>query len=142
MNRICVATASVLAAVLLAPAAPAAVKIVKVSYDSPGSDYGSNASLNDEWIRLKNTGSHSRQLRGWKISDIAGHAYRFGSFRLRAGRTVSLHTGSGSDSRKHVYWDSGWYIWNNDGDTARLKKPSGKTADTCRWSGSGSIAYC
>jgi hypothetical protein len=142
MRRITIAAAGLFAAVLLVPAAPAAIKIVKVYYDSPGSDYGSNASLNNEWIRLKNTGSHSRQLRDWKIKDTAGHTYWFNSLRLRPGRTVTVHTGSGSDSRRHVYWDSGWYIWNNDGDKARLKKPSGKTVDSCSWSGSDSIAYC
>jgi hypothetical protein len=34
----------------------AAVKIDRVQYDSPGSDTGSNTSLNAEYVVIKNTG--------------------------------------------------------------------------------------
>jgi hypothetical protein len=30
-----------------------------------------------------------------------------------------------------------WLRWNNDGDTATLRDSSGKTVDTCTYSGSG-----
>jgi lamin tail-like protein len=86
--------------------ASAAVRITKVQYDSPGTDYGSNSSLNAEWVRIKNTGSKKKSLDGWKLRDKAGHVYRFNDFRLGAGKWVKVHTGSGSDSKYHLYQDS------------------------------------
>ncbi|HEY3014600.1 MAG TPA: lamin tail domain-containing protein [Nocardioides sp.] len=118
------------------------VRFSKVSYNSPGSDTGSNASLNAEWARITNHSSSARSLTGWTVRDLAGHVYRFGTFTLRAGASVRLHTGHGSNTRTDVYWRQSWYIWNNTGDKAILKKPSGTTVDTCRWDGSGSVALC
>jgi hypothetical protein len=115
--------------------ASAAIRISKVQYDSPGSDYGSNSSLKAEWVKIKNTGGKAKSLSGWTLRDKAGHVYNFGSFKLKAGRTVTVHTGSGSDSAKHLYQDSGAYIWNNDGDTAKLKNDNGKLIDKCSWAG-------
>jgi hypothetical protein len=76
----------------LAPVAAGAIKIDKIYFDSPGSDGGSNPSLNAEWIRLKNTGPSGRSLTNWTIRDKAGHVYRFGTYRLGAGKTVMVHT--------------------------------------------------
>ena len=72
-------------AAVCALSAGAAIKITKVYYDSPGSDYGSNSSLNAEWVRIKNTGSSARQLQGWTVRDTSSHVYRFGALRLGAG---------------------------------------------------------
>jgi len=128
------------------PASPAyasgGVHFTKVSFDSPGSDTGSNLSLNAEWARVTNSSSTARNLNGWTVRDIAGHVYRFGAFTLRPGKSVRLHTGHGSNTRTDVYWRQSWYVWNNDGDKAILKNSSGTKVDTCRWSGSGSVASC
>jgi hypothetical protein len=135
--RSAVAVLSALAVVVLAaPAASAAIRITRINYDSPGRDTRSNASLNAEWICLENTGGSTRQLRGWTISDAARHVYRFQRFRLRAGRTVTIHTGDGTDTAANLYWGSGNYIWNNDGDTARLRRPNGRLADSCHYDNS------
>jgi hypothetical protein len=142
LNRIIVALACALTFLAIVPAAPGAIRITRVYFDSPGSDYGSNSSLNHEWIRLRNTGSRARSLTGWKIRDTGGHVYRFGQFRLRAGRSVTVHTGSGSNTGRHHYWGQGWYVWNNDGDTARLRKRNGTLVDTCSFSGTGSSTAC
>jgi hypothetical protein len=124
-----------MAVVLVLPAnALAAVRITKVQYDSPGSDTGSKSSLNAEWVKIKNKGSKGVSLSGWTLRDTAGHVYSFGSFKLKAGRTVTVHTGKGSNGSKHRYWGSGAYIWNNDGDTAKLKKGT-KLKDKCKWAG-------
>jgi Lamin Tail Domain len=124
-----------MAVVLVLPAnALAAVRITKVQYDSPGSDTGSKSSLNAEWVKIKNKGSKAVSLSGWTLRDTAGHVYSFGSFKLKAGRTVTVHTGKGSNGSKHRYWGSGAYIWNNDGDTAKLKKGT-KLKDKCKWAG-------
>jgi len=120
----------------LAPAASSAIKFGKIHYNSPGSDSGSNASLNGEWITIKNTGNSVRSLTGWTVRDKAGHVYRFGTFRLGAHKTVKLHTGKGSNRPLHRYWGSSGYIWNNDKDTARLRNANGGLVDTCSYNAS------
>jgi hypothetical protein len=71
------------------------------------------------------------------LRDAAGHVYRFGSFKLGPAGTVRVHTGHGSDTHKNLYWGSGAYIWNNDGDTATLKRRNGTVADRCHYSDPG-----
>jgi hypothetical protein len=110
---------------MTAASAGAVVRIDRIQYDSSGPDDGSNTSLNAEWIRLENTGSKAVKLKGWSIRDAAGHVYRFGTFSLFAHNLVTIHTGHGSNSSHHRYWGSGSYIWNNDGDTATLKRANG-----------------
>lgn len=133
--------AGVVAGPVPAPAAQG-VRIYKIYFDSPGSDTGSNSSLNAEYVELKNTGSSSVRLSGWTIRDRADHVYRFGTFTLRAGKRVKVHTGSGQKDSDDVFWGSGWYIWNNNGDKAWLKNSGGSTVDTCEYGGSGSSVMC
>jgi hypothetical protein len=142
LKRITIAVVCGLAMLSLIPTAPAAIKITKIYFDSPGADTGSNTSLNAEWIRLKNTGSRGRYLTGWTIRDTSGHVYRFGTYRLRAGYTVTVHTGRGTNTRRNRYWRSDGYIWNNDGDTAKLKNRVGTLIDRCHYSGAGSYKIC
>jgi hypothetical protein len=111
-------------------------------YNSPGSDTGSNASLNAEWIRVTNHGNRTRTMTGWTIRDAAGHVYRFPKFRLRPGSSVRLHTGKGQNTRRNLYWGSGWYIWNNTGDKALLKNRAGVRIDVCRWGNGPGFASC
>ena len=133
----------IVVAAALVSAAPAAIKIAKIRFDPPGADTGSNSSLNAEWIILRNTGNSRKAVGGWRIRDRAGHVYVFpAGARIGAGDTVKIHTGNGSDSAHHRYWDQDNYVWNNDGDRATLKKPNGRVADTCSYSGSGSSKVC
>jgi Lamin Tail Domain len=135
--RILVALAAALTAVsLVVPAASGAIRITRIYYNSPGADTGSNASLNAEWIRIRNTGSTGRWLTNWRIRDASGHTYRFGSYKLRAGRAVTIHTGNGTNTARHRYWRSGNYIWNNTSDTARLRRPNGALVDVCHYNNS------
>jgi hypothetical protein len=55
---------------------------------------------------------------------------------------VTVHTGRGSATSTHRYYNKTWYVWNNTGDTAYLKNASGTTVDTCAWSGGGTAKYC
>lgn len=128
---------------LAAPAEAAGpIKIHKVYFDSPGSDNGSNFSLNNEYVVLKNTGSSARKLTGWSVRDDTGYTYRFGSYTLGAGKYVTIHTGDGDSTQRHRYWGREWYVWNNAGDTARLHRADGTRVDTCTWNGSGSSKLC
>lgn len=130
--------------VLAAPAASAAsaVRISYVYYNSPGSDTGSNTSLNAEYVRIKNFSSTNRSLTGWTLRDKTGYTYRFPTFTLKAGATVTVRTGKGTASSTTRYYNRTWYVWNNSGDTAYLRNASGTTVDTCSWSGGGSTITC
>jgi Lamin Tail Domain len=113
-KRIALVIASALVALVLplASSAQAATypQFGKVQYDSPGSDTGSNTSLNAEYITIKNTSSSRLSLTGYTVHDAAGHSYTFGTFHLSAGKTVYLHTGTGTDTWQHRYWGQDWYV--------------------------------
>ena len=68
-----VAAASILTA-LPAQAAPATVYIYKVYFDSPGSDRGSNTSLNAEYVVIRNGDDVSHSVSGWTVRDRAATA--------------------------------------------------------------------
>lgn len=119
------------------------VQVHRIYYNSPGSDTGSNTSLNAEWIQLKNGCTSGKSLSGWKIKDVAGHTYTFGTYTLRAGSSVKVHTGKGTNTSADRYWGKAWYVWNNTGDTAYLRNSAGTLMDKCVYSGSSAgYAYC
>ena len=137
------AIAATAVGLLAVPAdAASAVQIHRVYYNSPGTDTGSNASLNGEWVQLFNTSSTSRQLRNYTLKDRSGHTYTFGGFTLGGRKSVYVHTGKGSNTATNRYWGLGWYVWNNTGDTAYLRYPSGTLADSCSWGSTGDSKYC
>ncbi|MPY77889.1 MAG: lamin tail domain-containing protein [Actinophytocola sp.] len=134
-----------LAGVLATPTAQAAggIVIYKANYDSPGSDDGSNASLNAEYIVLKNNTNKTRTITGWKLRDAQGHVYKFPRTKIKPGKRMRVHTGKGTNDRNDRYWRREWYVWNNDGDTAKLRRKNGTLADKCAWSSSGDgYKYC
>ncbi|MDG4825768.1 lamin tail domain-containing protein [Asanoa sp. WMMD1127] len=110
------------------------VQIAAIQYDSPGRDTGTNASRNAEWISLVNNGRRAVNLRGYTISDRANHVYRFGNVWIQGdGGRLVVHTGFGQDEGRQLFWDSRSYIWNNNGDTATLSGPRGRTLDSCTY---------
>jgi lamin tail-like protein len=128
------ALAGVAIAPLQAQAATGSVHLYKIYYDSPGTDKRSAASLNAEYVQVKNTTSKSVSLKGWTLTDAAKHKYTFGTFTLAKGKTVTIRTGKGKNSSTTRYQGSGNYIWNNDKDTATLRKPgTSKAIDTCSY---------
>ena len=136
----CLACFALALTAMPAEAAPA-VRFTKVQYNSPGNDTGSNYSLNAEWVRITNHRSTDRVLTGWTIKDKAGFVYTFPTFTLKAGASVRVHTGSGTDSKTDLYWDRTWYVWNNTGDTAYLRTTS-VTHDSCSWGAGSGVKYC
>jgi hypothetical protein len=126
---------SAVASTAHASAATPSLRFHGAQYDSPGSDTGSNTSRNAEWVSLVNNGSKAVNLNGYTVRDKAGKVYRFGNVTIPGkGGRLWLHTGSGRNTSSNQYWNSGRYIWNNDGDTAYLRNPKGSTVDTCSWS--------
>jgi hypothetical protein len=140
-----IAVASILIATP-AQAAPATVYIYKVYFDSPGTDRGSNSSLNAEYVVIRNGDNVSHSISGWTVRDKAGHVYKFGSLRLGAGKQAIIHTGDGTSyttsASRHLYWGREWYVWNNTGDKVILRRADGSLKDTSSYSGAGSVKYC
>jgi Lamin Tail Domain len=125
---------------------PGDIQFTKVVYNSHGADTGSNTSLNGEYVRLTNKTTRTIDLTNWTVRDAAGHIYRISSTELlRAGKTLYLHTGKGTDGRPdsaHRYWNRTGYIWNNGGDTAILRTGTNRTIDSCTWGAGSGTTYC
>jgi hypothetical protein len=119
------------------------VEIKEIQFNSPGSDNGSNSSLNHEWVVIRNTSDHAIKLTGWTLRESRdGYVYEFPNFRLKAGHKVTVYTGSGNDTQYKLYWDRDDYAWNNKRDKAALKNRAGDVIDTCSYSGGGKITEC
>jgi len=125
-----------------AASAAAAISVDWIRYDTLGVDDGSNANLNQERIRIVNTGKDARALRGWTIHDSDHTVFYFPRLRLEGGEGVTIHTGTGDDTRRHLYWDLTIYVWDNDGDAARLYDRRMREADSCSYTGGGIAAPC
>lgn len=109
------------------------VTIHHVWFDSPGSDNRSNASLNGEWVQIKNTSRSAVSLKGWILKDVSNHRYTFKNIKIGAGKYIKVHTGKGTDTASNTYQGRGAYVWNNTSDTATLTKSNGSKVDTCSW---------
>jgi hypothetical protein len=133
------ATAAVLLAgtAVLAPlTADAAITAVLsgIQYDPPGTDVRTNAQLNNEFITVRNISTRPINLSGFRILDVANHVFVFPRGYVLPGRsTVIVRTGKNRNRALTLYWNSGNYIWNNTGDTARFQTSAGKTIDTCTY---------
>ena len=141
-RRVLVALVAIVAMLTLtatAADASTAVKISKIHYAQTGT------SLNTEYIVFKNTTAKSRSIGGWKIISAPStdnQYYVFPKTTIPAGGTVTLYTGSGTNSPGKRYWHASGPRWNNGGDKAVLKNGSGTTVDTCQYAGGGTTAYC
>jgi hypothetical protein len=104
------AVAAAAALAVLVPAVPAqatalpAVQIMKVYYDSPGSDLRSNASLNGEYMTIRNTTRRAIDLAGWTLRDKTGYQYAFTDDQLLgAGKKLTIRTGQGQSGTRTAY---------------------------------------
>ncbi|QPV63049.1 lamin tail domain-containing protein [Halosimplex litoreum] len=94
--------------------------VERVHADAAGNDHDNR---DDEFVVFGNDGEGRLELGGWTVSDEAGHAYAFPTdFSLGAGETVTLRTGSGTDTAETLYWGSDSAIWNNGGDTVVVER--------------------
>ncbi|WP_084962739.1 lamin tail domain-containing protein [Thermoactinospora rubra] len=131
------AVAAVLWASPAAQAATPAVQITRIHYDSPGSDRGGNKSVNGEYIVILNTTRKPIGLEGWTIRDKTGFVYEFGPDVVLGGKKkLVLRSGQGDDGASTVYWGRRWYVWNNDKDTAYLRRADGRLVDKCAYDSS------
>jgi hypothetical protein len=136
-----VAAATTMTALAPAPAeAASSVRIYRIYYNSPGSDTRTNTSLNAEYVQIKNYSSTAKYVTGWTVKDRTGYTYTFPTTKIAAGATVVLHTGKGTNSGAHRYWQRGSYVWNNDTDTAYLRTSSGTLVSSCAYN-NATVAY-
>jgi hypothetical protein len=137
------AVASVMAAAVIggatpgfAPSAVDAASCVRFSgsnWDAPGDD-NYMPQLNEEWVRIRNSCATAQSIGGWKIHDLnQNHVYRFASgVTIGAGKTITLHSGRGTNSAAHRYWGYSYgAVWNNSGpERATLKNSAGTVLST------------
>ena len=109
---------------------PISVVISEAHYDTEGNDW---YNLNDEYIIIGNLGGTVASLTGWQLVDLVGHTFIFPEFSLYPGGTVTVHTGSGTNTVTALYWGSGSPIWNNDHDTAYLYDQNMNLIDKKSW---------
>jgi hypothetical protein len=132
------ATAALATPALAASARPAAVRspvaIHEIFYNSPGSDRGSNASLDAEFVDLHNSSASPVTLTRWTLRDAANHVYTFGTYRLGPHADVRIHTGRGANTQVNLHWKKSWYIWNNNGDKATLENAGRTVMSACSYS--------
>ena len=74
------------------------------------------------------------------MRDAAGHVYKFPTYKIAPGARVYVHTGKGTNTTSHKYWGRSWYVWNNTGDKATLRRADGVWIDSCS-STSGGLGY-
>ncbi|GAB6100667.1 hypothetical protein JCM16358_25460 [Halanaerocella petrolearia] len=79
-------------------------------------------SLEDEVVEIMNQGSNKVDISGWKlVSTRGGQVFYFPAGTIIEGestiRVVSGPTATAGEDK--LVWDD-WYIWNNDGDGAKL----------------------
>ena len=102
----------------------AAVEVAEINADADGDD---RENLTGEYVTFENTGDEPIDLSGWTVEDEAARSYEFPQgFALDPGATVTLRSGSGTDTDTELYWGSGSPIWNNDGDTVILTTDDGE----------------
>ena len=145
MRRIIVlgmAIAGLVLAVQLPAQASARMQFGEIFYNSPGSDRGGATSLNQEWVQLHNTSGARITMTGWTLRDAANHVFRFPAFTIKPHAYVKINTGPGRNTQTDLYWGSGWYIWNNTGDTAILRDNHGRQLDKCTYPGTSDPVFC
>ena len=85
----------------------------------------------DESIRITNAGGSIGDLRNWRVLSVVGsQSYRFSSYTLIPGESVTVHSGpdAPSSGSGRLRWTTS-YIWNNNDDEAELIDPQGNTVD-------------
>jgi hypothetical protein len=130
---------------VLVSAAPAfgAIRILRIEYNPPGPNTGTNRNVNKEFVILENRGSRRINFSGWRLRDRRPNRYRFDdAFTLGPGKRVRVHTGRGDDDRNDLYWGLDSYIWGDREDTAILTKRHGEPEDRCQYHGRDEFTTC
>jgi hypothetical protein len=95
----------------------------------------------DEWVRITNSGSTTKNLKNWDILSVIGtEVYTFAEdYLLRPGASVYVHSGPDATLAPptHLRWTTG-YIWSDSlFEEARLLDPFTAQVGTSLFCGSG-----
>ncbi|MDD3565933.1 MAG: lamin tail domain-containing protein, partial [Methanothrix sp.] len=99
------------------------------SWSGGGPIYIRDINFADEWVEIANRGDDVVNMTGWNLSDDDGHGWPFPYFVLCPGRSVRVHTFSGTDTGTDLFMNMDGPIWNDDGDCAILKDANGNLVD-------------
>jgi len=87
-----------------------------------------SGALADEYVELTNDGDAALDMSGYVLSDAEGWEFYFpDGFTLDAGDRVRVHTGDGEWTATDLYWDVDEPVWDDDGDTVRVRDADGNT---------------
>jgi len=95
--------------------AASCVRFAGGRFDAPGNDNYAQY-LNGEYVKFKNYCASSKLLTGWRIHDYGKkHTFYMPSgFRIGAGVTVTLYSGTGTRTSTKLYWNRSYgAVWNN-----------------------------
>ncbi|MFC1922995.1 lamin tail domain-containing protein [Chloroflexota bacterium] len=99
--------------------------------------YQPTKSLLDEVVSIKNLGSSSEELDGWRLSSERGYKFDImGEFTLPAGATVKVWTKPGDNNSTNIFMNRTTQFWKDNQDCAYLKdnsEPTRKTIDKICW---------
>jgi len=98
------------------------IGIYQFRYNAYGND---NENLNGEYVIFRNKCTYPVDVTGWTVQDSRETAYMFGELIVDPKTTLTLYTGSGTDTTEEVYWDRIHAVWNNDGDTLLMFDAAG-----------------
>jgi hypothetical protein len=83
---------------------------------------------------IRNTTRSPIKLAGWTLTDKTGYRYAFRPTQvLAAGKQLTIRTGKGTSGTSTAYWERGAYVWNNDTDSAYMRRADGKLVDSCSY---------
>ena len=100
-----------------------ALAVATIHADAEGDD---RENLNDEYVVFENAGTETLDLSEWTVEDEAGKRYAIpDGVTLAPGETLTLRTGSGTDTGDELYWGAGSPVWNNGGDTVMIANATG-----------------
>ena len=100
-------------------------EIADINADAEGDD---RENLNGEYVTFENTGEQSLDISGWMLEDASGRSYTVpDGVTVDPQATITVRTGSGTNSDTDLYWGSGSPIWNNGGDTIIVQNADGNT---------------
>jgi len=82
--------------------------------------------LDNEIVGIKNTGTTSVNLSGWKLVSVQGNqTYTFDNITIGAGKTIYITSGpNAKDTPPYYRWTTA-NIWANNGDKAELYNANG-----------------
>ncbi len=93
-------------------------------------------------MEVTNSTGRAVNLDGWTLRDEDGHSCTFRHFRLDGRSTARVHMGMGRDTRTDLFQDRRAYVWDNDSDTATLRKDHSRFVDDASWGRHGGHRHC